>query len=212
MKEILGNNLEQFFFVLDYPKEYGAICTYKSNKYEVWLMDDEIFNMIADISEEEFIKFAGEDAWWRSSNGSVLYSLDKGEITINNQRMIGWIRKPWNEEISKDINYQSLSEYLSEPNLILNLQVDSEELEQKVKLAMDKYIENVIVGNLDDEIDKIVTKRIGALVSADRWNPNRKIKDKTLEAYVKEATENVICDVIDKNIKDIFARKVAEML
>lgn len=101
----------------------------------------------------------------------------------------------------------------SEPKLILNLQVDSEELDQKVKLAMDKYIEDVIVGNLDDEIEKIVTKRIGALVSsADRWSPNRRIKDKTLEEYVKEATEKVICDVIDKNIKDIFVKKVAEML
>lgn len=100
----------------------------------------------------------------------------------------------------------------SEPKLILNLQVDSEELDQKVKLVMDKYIEDVIVGNLDDEIEKIVTKRIGALVSTDRWNPNRKIKDKTLETYVKEATEKVISDVIDKNIKDIFAKKVAEML
>ena len=69
----------------------------------------------------------------------------------------------------------------SEPKLILNLQVDSEELDQKVKLAMDKYIEDIIVGNLDDEIEKIVTKRIGALVSADRWSPNRRIKDKTLE-------------------------------
>ena len=56
----------------------------------------------------------------------------------------------------------------SEPKLILNLQVDSEELDQKVKLAMDKYIEDVIVGNLDDEIEKIVTKRIGELISADR--------------------------------------------
>lgn len=55
----------------------------------------------------------------------------------------------------------------SEPKLILNLQVDSEELDQKVKLAMDKYIEDVIVGNLDDEIEKIVTKRIGALVTRD---------------------------------------------
>ena len=109
MKEILGNNLKQFFSVLEYPKEYGAICTYKSNRYEVWLVDDEIFDMIADISEEKFVKFSGEDAWWRSSNGSVLYSLDKGEVTINNQKMIGWIRKPWDEEISKDI-----TEYLCE--------------------------------------------------------------------------------------------------
>lgn len=114
MKEILGNNLEQFFFVLDYPKEYGAVCTYKSNRYEVWLMDDEIFNMISNMSEEDFVKFAGEDAWWRSSSGSVLYSLDKGEVTINNHKMIGWIRKPWDEEISTDIKYSSLTEYLCE--------------------------------------------------------------------------------------------------
>lgn len=100
----------------------------------------------------------------------------------------------------------------SEPKLILNLQVDSEELDKKVKLAMDKYVEDVIIGNLDDEIEKIITKRIGALVSADRWSSNRRIKDKTLEEYVKESTEKVICDVIDKNIKDIFAKKVAEML
>ena len=66
----------------------------------------------------------------------------------------------------------------SEPKLILNLQVDSEELDQKVKLAMDKYIEDVIVWNLDDEIEKIVTKRIGALVSANKWNPKRKKKKK----------------------------------
>lgn len=100
----------------------------------------------------------------------------------------------------------------SEPKLILNLQLDSEELDQKVKLAMDKYIEDVIVGNLDDEIEKIVIKRIEALVSADRWSLNRKIKNKSLETYVKESTEKVICDVIDKNIKDIFAKKVAELL
>ena len=40
--------------------------------------------------------------------------LGKGEVTINNQKMIGWIKKPWDEEISKDIKYQSLSEYLCE--------------------------------------------------------------------------------------------------
>lgn len=28
-------------------------------EYEVWLMDDEIFDMISDISEEKFVKFAG---------------------------------------------------------------------------------------------------------------------------------------------------------
>nr|WP_297940374.1 hypothetical protein [uncultured Lachnoclostridium sp.] len=100
----------------------------------------------------------------------------------------------------------------SEPKLILNLQVDSDKITQKIKLAVDKYVEDVIIANLDDEIEKIVTKRIGKLVSADRWSPDRKINGVTLEEYVKEATENVIREVIDKNIKEIFARKVAEMI
>ena len=114
MKEILGNNLKQLFFILDNQDEEIPVCTFRNNRYEVWEVPDKLFEDISNMSEENFEKFAGEDAWWRSSNGSVLYSLDKGEITINNQKMIGWIRKPWNEEISKDINYQSLSEYLCE--------------------------------------------------------------------------------------------------
>lgn len=114
MKEILGNYLDEFFFALDYSKECVVARTYKSDRYEVWSMPDEVFDIISDMSNEKFVKLAGEDAWWRSSTGSVLYSLDKGEVTINNQKMIGWIRKPWDEEISKDINYKSLSEYLCE--------------------------------------------------------------------------------------------------
>lgn len=114
MKEILGNNLKQLFFILDNQDEEIPVCTFRNNRYEVWEVPDKLFEDISNMSEEDFVKFAGEDAWWRSSNGSVLYSLDKGEITINNQKMIGWIRKPWDGEISKDINYQSLTEYLCE--------------------------------------------------------------------------------------------------
>ena len=114
MKEILGNNLKQLFFILDNQDEEIPVCTFRNNRYEVWEVPDKLFEDISNMSEEDFEKFAGEDAWWRSSNGSVLYSLDKGEITINNQKMIGWIKKPWDEEISKDINYKSLSEYLCE--------------------------------------------------------------------------------------------------
>lgn len=114
MKEILGNNLKQLFFILDNQDEEIPVCTFRNNRYEVWEVPDKLFEDISNMSEEDFEKFAGEDAWWRSSNGSVLYSLDKGEITINNQKMIGWIKKPWDEEISKDIHYQSLLEYLCE--------------------------------------------------------------------------------------------------
>ena len=114
MKEILGNNLKQVFFILDNQDEEIPVCTFRNNRYEVWEVPDKLFEDISNMSEEDFEKFAGEDDWWRSSNGSVLYSLDKGEITINNQKMIGWIKKPWNEEISTDIKYSSLTEYLCE--------------------------------------------------------------------------------------------------
>lgn len=114
MKEILGNNLKQLFFIFDNQDEEIPVCTFRNNRYEVWEVPDKLFEDISNMSEEDFVKFAGEDAWWRSSNGSVLYSLDKGEVTINNQKMIGWIRKPWDEEVSKDIKYSSLTEYLCE--------------------------------------------------------------------------------------------------
>ncbi len=81
MKEILGNNLEQFFFVLDYPKEYGVICTYKSNRYGVWLMDDEIFDMISDMSNRKFKKLAGENASWVEWVGNGVERDEYGRVT-----------------------------------------------------------------------------------------------------------------------------------
>ena len=40
MKEILGNDLEQFF-----NGEINGSCTYKGNEYEVWEVSDEVFNI-----------------------------------------------------------------------------------------------------------------------------------------------------------------------
>lgn len=39
-----------------------------------------------------------------------------------------------------------------------------------------------------------------------------KLNGKTLIEYVKEATNKVIEEAISQNIKDIFAKKIAEML
>ena len=44
----------------------------------------------------------------------------------------------------------------SEPKMILNISLNSEEIEEKVKIAMDEYVEKVIYKNLDEEITKIV--------------------------------------------------------
>ena len=100
----------------------------------------------------------------------------------------------------------------SEPKMILNLSVDNSELEEKIKIAMDRYAEQLIVKNLDETIMKIVNKRIDNLLSASSWNSERKIQGVTLEQFVKDRTESVIEEFIDKNAKEILAKRLAEIL
>lgn len=99
-----------------------------------------------------------------------------------------------------------------EPKIILNLSFEENELEEKVKIAMDKYAEQLVLKNLDDIIKKIVDKRIDNLLSASSWNNERKINGVTLEEFVKSKTEGVISDFVDKNAKEILAKRLAEIL
>ena len=100
----------------------------------------------------------------------------------------------------------------SEPKIILNLSIENDELEEKVKIAMDKYVEDLVVKNLDNTIAKLVEKRIDNLLSGYRFSTDNKINGKSFSEFVKDKTEKQIEEVIDKNIKTIFARKVADMI
>lgn len=95
----------------------------------------------------------------------------------------------------------------SEPKMILNISLNSEEIEEKVKIAMDEYAEKVIYKNLDEEITKIVDRRIEKLTSASSWSSDRKIQGVSFEQFVKERTEKTIGDFVEKNIKEILAKK-----
>lgn len=115
MKEVLGNNLEKFFRRIEYPCDGGMFeRTYKGIDYEVWAMTDNIFDIICDYSEDEFVKLAGEDAWWRSSTGSVLGKPTSRAI-VNGKYLICWddnyyFPDEYEEESCK--KYNSLTEYL----------------------------------------------------------------------------------------------------
>ena len=100
----------------------------------------------------------------------------------------------------------------SKPKMILNLSLENDELEEKVKIAIYKYVEDLIIKNLDDVIAKLVERRIDNLLSESRYSSNSKINGKLFSEFVRDKTEKQIEEVIDKNIKMIFARKVAEML
>ena len=98
------------------------------------------------------------------------------------------------------------------PKMILNLSFENTELEEKVKIAMDKYAEKIVLKNLDDAILKIIDKRIERLIHANSWDNERKIQGVTLDQFVKDRTEQVLADYIDKNAKEILAKKLASLL
>ena len=84
MKEILGNNLEQFF-----NNAINGKRTYKGNIYEVWEVSDEIFNTMCDMSEEKFVELAGEEAWWRSAKGNN-QGTPSNKYIINGKEIVAW--------------------------------------------------------------------------------------------------------------------------
>lgn len=100
----------------------------------------------------------------------------------------------------------------SNPKMILNIKIDNGEFEDKVKLAMDEYAEKLIVKNLDGIICSIVNKRISNLINGAPYSNDRNINGKTFDEYVKEKTEDKINEIIDNNIREIFASKLAAML
>lgn len=110
MKEILGGNLKRFFDTID-SKCNDADITYAGDRYEVWSVSDELFEQMCNMTEEEFVNLAGEDAWWRQSEGSVLGAPDT-TVYINGEEMLGWNSRWADEDVQWEIHEQSLTDYL----------------------------------------------------------------------------------------------------
>ena len=106
MIEILGNNLKQFFDIVDNPPNDAEI-TYAGNRYEVWEVSDELYKRMCDMSEEEFIELAGVDVGGRRSINKILGVPDP-RFTITGEDMIGWNTKCEYE----NFQYANLSDYL----------------------------------------------------------------------------------------------------
>ena len=64
----------------------------------------------------------------------------------------------------------------SEPKMILNVQIENQELEEKVKIATDKYVEQLVIKDLDATIARIVENRITKLINGKSWESERKIQ------------------------------------
>ena len=100
----------------------------------------------------------------------------------------------------------------NDPKMILNVTIDNNELEEKVKIAMDKYTEQLVLKNLDDTILRIVENRIDRLINGRNWDSDRKIQGMYFSDFVKSKTEKVLAEAIDKNAKEILVKKLASLI
>lgn len=100
----------------------------------------------------------------------------------------------------------------SKPKMILNVAIENDELDEKIKIAMDQYVEQLVLKNLDDAIVKFVDKRIDRLLNGKSWDSDRKIQGMYFNDFVKSKTEQALADAIEKNAKEILAKKLASMI
>lgn len=100
----------------------------------------------------------------------------------------------------------------SKPKLILNLSVEDEELEKKIEVAMEQYVNKIVSKNLDAIIEKFITKRINEIVDSNNRYSYYRICGKTLDDYVKERVNTAITNTIDNNIQEILSKKIANLL
>lgn len=111
MKEILGGNLKKFFDTIDKDCK-NADITYAGERYEVWSVSDELFEKMCNMIEENFVELAGEDGWWRQSDGCNL-GRPYEKNTVNGHKLISWSKGYfYAEESRRSRKYESLSDYL----------------------------------------------------------------------------------------------------
>lgn len=90
MKEIIGENMGNIFAALDInPKETfnGRIGYW--DKFTVWEINDEDFETLCNMTDEEFEKYSKDWPWWRYAEGSN-QGVPYYEFTVNGEKLIAW--------------------------------------------------------------------------------------------------------------------------
>lgn len=108
MKEIMGENLEQLLS----SKGYNAKRTFSGkigywDNLEVWEVDGETFERLCGMDEEKWREAAGDGAWFRHVEGSIL-GVPSDRFVINNKEIIAWRNEDRYEDIRE--GYYTLDE------------------------------------------------------------------------------------------------------
>ena len=102
----------------------------------------------------------------------------------------------------------------NEPKVIINLSIEESEIEKKVKLAMDKYVEDVVNKNLDEYVKKVIDDRIDRIIQFGNsyYSSRGLINGTPIRRYVENRINDNVEKIIDENIDLILNKKLTERL
>ena len=112
MVEIYGLNLEPFFKTICADGKYKAELEFQQNdKYEglveIWSISQETLDYMSNMTEEEFIKIAGDESGWRYAEGSNLGTPTE-YVMVNGKEMKAWRN---DDKYDDDEDCESLYEF-----------------------------------------------------------------------------------------------------
>ena len=90
MKEILGENMNNIFIALGinaketYDGGFGSWDTFK-----VWEITEAEYDILCEMTDEQFEKWSEAGSWWISAEGSVMGTPNE-TFTINDLPIIAW--------------------------------------------------------------------------------------------------------------------------
>lgn len=110
MIEIIGENLQTFMENM----HINATLTYSGNigyweKFEVWEVDNNEFNRLCELTDEQFEQCASDDAWWRQSDGSVM-GTPCYDFVINGNPIVAWTNEGRLDDLHDELEELSSEE------------------------------------------------------------------------------------------------------
>lgn len=102
MKEIIGENMGNIFADLGInPKETFSGHIGYWNNFTVWEINDEDFEILCNMTDEEFKKYSQYLPWWRYAEGSNQGTPGYG-FTVNGEKLIAWYNADRDEDLVED--------------------------------------------------------------------------------------------------------------
>lgn len=102
----------------------------------------------------------------------------------------------------------------SDPKLIVNLNLSSPELVEKIEFAIDEYIDSIIESKLSDRVNEKIKRyiedKLDAVVLEKRWDNECLVDGQFLSTYVTNKVRPKVENIIEQLIQQVIANKLRE--